>query len=246
MTNQENKPPIRAVLFDLDDTLVRAQMTEFVVRYVESLARYCSTRVKPKKFVKAMRRIIYELIHESGDGLATNEERIFARMQTELNLDREWILEALQSFAEEDLAALQVLVRPVPLAGKIVRDIRASGVPMVLATNPVFPKFMVQARMRWGDLREDDFVHISSIENSYHCKPHPQYFENLAAMLGLQPEECLMVGNDINHDLGAAAVGMRAFLVDTWVIDRGDQEWPYNERGDHSALLSYLQQHRVC
>jgi FMN phosphatase YigB (HAD superfamily) len=246
MIIQENRLPIRAVLFDLDDTLIRAQMTEFVLRYVESLAQHCADRVKPKTFTKTMGRAIYDLIHLRGDGQVSNEERFFTRMETELRLERVTIRTALERFFETDLAGLEVLVRPIPLAGKIVRDISASGLPMVLATNPVFPRCMVQARMRWGGLQEDDFVHISSIENSRHCKPHPQYFESVAALLGLKPEECLMVGNDVNHDLAAAAVGMRVFLVDTWVVDRGEQEWPCDERGDHSALLRYLRKHELC
>jgi FMN phosphatase YigB (HAD superfamily) len=246
MTNLADKPPIGAVLFDLDDTLIRAQMREFVIRYVGSLAQHCAAEVRPKTFTKTMGKIIYDLIHISGDGRSSNEERIFNRLAADLKLDRELIRSALGHFAELDLEALQTLVKPIPLAGKIVRDIRATGMSMVLATNPVFPKFMVQARMRWGGLREEDFIYISSIENSYHCKPHPQYFENIAKILGLAPEECLMVGNDTSQDLAATAIGMRTFLVDTWMVDRGEPMWPYDGRGDHSALLRYLQQHRVC
>jgi FMN phosphatase YigB (HAD superfamily) len=221
-------------------------MTEFVVRYVGGLAEHCAGKFRLKTFNKTMGRIIYELIHESGDGEETNEERIFRRLEEELKLEGEAIRTGLERFAEADLDALRPLVRPIPLAAKIVKDVSATGMPLVLATNPVFPRFMVQARMRWGALNEDDFIHISSIENSYHCKPHAEYFLNVAERLGLKPEECLMVGNDINHDLAAVAVGMRVFLVDTWVVDRGTSEWPYDERGDHSALQRYLQRHQLC
>ncbi len=242
MTTQNSRPPVKAVLFDLDGTLIRAQMNEFVVRYVDSLANRCKDWVKPKKFAPTMGRIIHELIHVTGDGIATNEQRFFSRMKAEVAIEEEPLRGALDDFIKDGLAGLQGLVKPIPLAVSIVEELKGMGVPLVLATNPVFPKVMVEARMAWGELQTGSFVHISSIENSYFCKPQAGYFTAVAEMLGLEPQECLMVGNDINHDLAAVAVGMRAFLVDTWVVDRGEQEWPYDERGDHSALLRYLRQ----
>lgn len=243
MTEDTDNYDFQAVLFDLDGTLLRAQMTTFIPRYVHALADYCADKVKPKKFEKALLSSIRKLILEEGDGVATNEERVYATMRRELNLPEELLRDSLDHFATNGLSGLQDLIHPVPLAQKIITDCARKGVPLVLATNPVFPHFMIRARMKWAGLEEASFTHITSYENSYHCKPQPGYFRDLADMLGVEPEKCLMVGNDLNHDLAAVGVGMKAYLVDTWLVERGGPEWPCEYRGDHRALQIFLDRH---
>ena len=52
-------------------------------------------------------------------------------------------------------------------------------------------------------------------------KPDPQAFRLLAAGLGVDPGECLFVGDNPLHDIGGArAVGMTALLVDRYGLHR--------------------------
>lgn len=47
-------------------------------------------------------------------------------------------------------------------------------------------------------------------------KPHPVMFEAALATLGIAPEQCLHVGDDVAHDIdGAKAAGMRTVWVNT-------------------------------
>ena len=243
MLPQSKNKPIEAVLFDLDGTLLRSRMTELIPRYVEGLAGYCADFVKPKRFIKAKINAIRELIQTAGDGSLTIEERLYAIMQRELGLPAGLLQQSLAHFQKHELANLQDLVRPIPLAKQILLECRECGVPLVLATNPVFPRFMVQARMAWGEIDDGFFRSITTYENSRFCKPQAGYFLEIAAFLGVPPEHCLMVGNDLSHDLAAVAVGMQAFLVDTWLVERGDPEWPCAHRGDHRLLQDFLQGH---
>jgi putative hydrolase of the HAD superfamily len=56
-------------------------------------------------------------------------------------------------------------------------------------------------------------------------KPHPSIFEHVLAALGVRPTRAAMVGDSLDDDIeGAAALGMRAFLV--------DREGRYPDRGD--------------
>ena len=106
MVETDPKYNFAAVLFDLDGTLLRAQMTEFIPRYVHALAAYCAEYVKPKKFEKAMLMAIRNLIQTQGDGVVTNEERVYAIMERELALPRELLRDSLTQFEEHDLADL--------------------------------------------------------------------------------------------------------------------------------------------
>lgn len=231
-----------AIFFDLDGTLLRVQMAEFIPRYIETLAQYCRDYAEPRRFARTMRDAIRSLIRDNGDGRQTNEQRFYSWLQRELDIPEQALRNSLRRYAAEQLDSLSELVRPIPLARQILRECQAYGIPMVLATNPVFPEFMIQARVRWGELEDIPFQHLSSFENSRHCKPHSGYFTEIADRLGLDPARCLMVGNDNAHDLAATAVGMKTFLVDTWLVEREGACWDYDQRGDHSALQSYLQQ----
>lgn len=242
MSGLRQKKAIEAVLFDLDGTLLRAQMREFIPQYLRGLSAYFADLVKPKEFERVLLSTIRELIHTDGDGLRTNEERVYSRIHQDLAIHETKMRECLAHFEKNDLAELQNLIRPIPLAKQIVKDCHKKGVPLVLATNPVFPMFMIQARMKWAELEEDSFTFLTSYENSHYCKPQSGYFQAISDQLGIAPENCLMVGNDINHDLAAVAVGMQTYLVDTWIIDRDGSEWPYEHRGDHSSLQKFLQE----
>ena len=229
-----------AVLFDLDGTLLRVQMTEFIPRYVDGLAESCRAYAKPKKFVRVMLDSIRELLKTNGDGEQTNEQRVYSFVQQRLGIPEAVLRETFQNFADNHLDSLKALIHPIPLAKKILQECLEQEIPLVLATNPVFPEFMIQARLRWAGLDDIPFVHLSSFENSCYCKPQSGYFREILAQLQLAPERCLMVGNDADQDMSAAAVGMQTFLVDTWLIEREGANWPYDSRGDHGALQRFL------
>lgn len=235
-----------AILFDLDGTLLQARMTEFIPRYVHGLADFCATEVKPKKFEQTMLRAIRDLIHTEGDGAMTNEERLYSAMEREAGVSRELLRDSLVHFEQHGLDELQDLIHPVPLAQRIISECNNRQMPLVLATNPVFPLFMIQARLRWANLDEASFIHLTSYENSRYCKPQAGYFREIAELLQLPPEKCLMVGNDLSHDLAAVGAGMSAYLVDTWLVERDGPEWPCDYRGDHKALREFLAEHAGC
>ena len=235
------KTEIKAILFDLDGTLLRVQMSEFIPRYIRGLGDCCADLVKPKKFAKAMLTAIRGLLHYDGDGQVTNEQRVFSTLESHLGVAGDLLRERFQLYRQQGQAELAELVGEIPLAQVIVRECQQLGVPLVLATNPVFPAFMISARLHWGGLEQQPFSHVTSFENSCYCKPHAGYFSEIAAHLGVPEQNCLMVGNDTQHDLAAAAVGMQTFLVDTWVVEREGTEWPCVNRGDHLRLQAFLQ-----
>ncbi len=241
MSSPEQNPPIKAILFDLDGTLLRVHMTEFIPKYLQGLASYCVDPEQTEIFIRTLLQSIRDLITTEGDGAQTNEERICRWMEEKLDISQERLQQSLTRFKENGIAGLQSMVHSIPLAQQIVAECSATGIPLVLATNPVFPKFMIQARLTWGGLKEDDFCHMTSYENSHFCKPQAGYFTDVAEHLGVPPENCLMVGNDTSHDLAAVAVGMQTYLVDTWLVEREGPVWPCDNRGDHAALQRFLQ-----
>jgi FMN phosphatase YigB (HAD superfamily) len=233
---------IRAVLFDLDGTLLRVEMNAFIPRYIAGLAACFADLVPPGKFKKTFLGGIRELLLGATDG-TTNEERLLAVLQGELALSAAAFRLRLEQFREQGTEALADLVTAIPGAADAVEHCRAQGQTLVLATNPVFPRFMVDARQRWSGLDEARFDHVTSYENSCYCKPNPAYFEEVAETIGIPARHCLMIGNDSNHDLAATGAGMTTYLVDTYLVERPGRRWPSDYRGNHAELLRFLRDH---
>ena len=45
------------------------------------------------------------------------------------------------------------------------------------------------------------------------CKPNPEYFTEVLAHLGRDPEMCMMIGNDPAKDIPAGRVGITTFFI---------------------------------
>ena len=115
----------------------------------------------------------------------------------------------------------------------------ARNTRIVIATNAVFPLTALEQRLAWAGLRDFDFELITSYEVMHFCKPHPEYYKEILSLIGLPPEECLMVGNDIGEDLPAGTIGIKTFLVENLLIDKGANFKP-DWRGDLNEFFRFV------
>ena len=111
---------------------------------------------------------------------------------------------------------------------------------VILATNPIFPAVATRARIRWAGLDESDFEFVTSYENSCHCKPNPEYYRDILNRLGIDPEGCLMVGNDAVEDTAAKKLGMDVFLLTDCLINKGVDITGYPQ-GSFDDLMAYIE-----
>jgi len=232
---------VKGVLFDLDGTLLQVEMREFIPAYIEGLAKHFPDVPDPAVFTRAIKDSIRALL-ASDAGASSNEEFFLATLGRQLGLDAAVCGERVRRYCANGMAGLEPLVRPLALARDILSRCFEHGLKVVVATNPVFPRPMVEARLRWAHIDDFPFDYVTTFDNSRYCKPHPGYFRDVLGQLGLAAEECLMVGNDTEHDLGARAAGIPTFLVDTWLLDRAKGEYVTDYRGGHGELLHFLDQ----
>lgn len=115
------------------------------------------------------------------------------------------------------------------------------GLKAALATNPIFPAIATRERIRWAGLTESDFELITTYENIGVCKPNPDYFKEVAERIGVAPEECLMVGNDVGDDMPAEKLGMRVFLLTDCLINKDGEDIEKYPHGDFDALFKYIE-----
>jgi putative hydrolase of the HAD superfamily len=77
------------------------------------------------------------------------------------------------------------------------------------------------------------------------AKPQPEAYLKVAAMLGVDPEECFFVGDGASNELsGAAAVGMRPIMV-TELQSEDDQvqQWDGERLASIADLLDIIEHH---
>ncbi|MDT8440143.1 MAG: HAD family hydrolase [Desulfuromonadales bacterium] len=234
---------VTTVLFDLDGTLIDVDMQRFIPAYLHRLTARLNDLAESRRVARTIWQAVEEMLHVS-DGHKTMEQVLLDRLQSTCGIDAAAYRQRLALFLAHDLAELQPLVTPHPLAHDLVRTCLDHGWQPVLATNPIFPAAAVEARLLWGGLAGLPFRLVSAYEEFRHCKPHNGYFQQLLAALGSRAEACLMVGNDTEHDLSAGELGMQTCLLTTWQIDRGQGRYRPDWQGEHAELLQLLHRHR--
>lgn len=213
-------PLIKAVLFDLDDTLLRLNLTAFIARYVAGAAQLLgqAARMSPAALaVPFMRGLLAMDAQDRRDSL-TNEQiynqTFFSACGIPLD---DPVIHDLVDYYEREVvpgfARGVVGARPVEGAREAIDAVHGMGLVCALATNPTFSLSCDLARMGWAGVGEGDFALISTYSNSTRCKPSVRYYQEFANQLGVRLEECLMVGNDARRDIVRPDCGLRTAYV---------------------------------
>lgn len=204
---------MKAILFDLDGTLLPLDEKLFVDIYFTELSKVFSEyNIESNKLVEAIWSATHEII--KNDGKRTNEEAFWEKFKSIINIDLLNIKEVLEKFyANEFFTKLKKCSTENNLAKVAVNLAKKNGRKVVLATNPVFP-IDALVRLKWTGLDIDDFDYVTHYSNSSFSKPNPKYYLDLCKKLGVEPKECLMIGNDERQDIFAASsAGMNCYLV---------------------------------
>ena len=128
-----------------------------------------------------------------------------------------------------------------PMAAETIAKLRQAGIRVALATNPIFPSIATYKRIRWAGLKPEDFEWITTYENSKYCKPNLRYYQEVLERLGVAPEDCLMVGNDVGDDMVAEELGMQVFLLTDCLINKTDKDISRYPNGGFDELLRFLE-----
>jgi len=230
---------IKAVLFDLDGTLLPMDLNIFAERYVSELARkFVPLGYEPKRLAEAVWGGVGVMV--GNDGSRTNSEAFWDAFVKNYGTKALEDSAVFDEFYEKDFEKIRDCCGFNPEAGKAVSEIKAMGYRVALATNPIFPGVATKARIRWAGLEPEDFEDFTAFETAHYCKPNPKYYLEFTKKLGLLPEECLMVGNDVTEDMIAETLGMKVFLITNDLINRHGKDISGYPQGDFKDLLEYI------
>lgn len=204
---------IRAVLFDLDDTLLENNMDRFLKEYFNLLTPHMAHLVPPEKFISALLHATYAMIR-NGDPAITNRQVFIDDFFPRVGWKAEEMMPLFDDFYAVQYDKLRSLTRPNPSARAAIQTAFDTGCDVVIATNPIFPETAIRQRMEWAGVSDFPFKLITSYEVMHTAKPNSRYYLEILEHIGRSPDECIMVGDDWGNDIVPA---MKASLQVFWV-----------------------------
>ena len=232
-------PMAKALLFDLDGTLLPMNTDEFVKHYMRALAPQVKDFLDPEQFGKVLWAATGKMIKNT-DPQLTNEEVFVEHFVKNTGIQRSDIWPTFDRFYEEHFQHLKKHTFPTELSKEIVHIAKEQGRKIVVATNPVFPKAAIYERLNWLGMKDFPFDLVTVYEESHFCKPQPQYFQEILEKIGVIPEQAVMVGNDVQEDMVASKVGLHTYLVTDYLIDRGQPSYEVDQKGTLNDLYYQL------
>ena len=231
---------IATVLFDLDGTPLPMDRDEFVNAYMGLLAKKLAPHgYDPKHLIAAVWAGTSAMVQNGG--AATNEEVFWDDFCTIFGPDARKDMPLFEEFYAYDFAHVRTVCGFHPGAAEVVALLKEKGVTVALATNPLFPAIATRQRIRWAGLDPEELALVTTYENSRHGKPNPDYYRDVLAQLGKQPEQCLMVGNDVGEDmLPAETLGMQVFPLTDCIINKPGTDITRFPRGSFGELKDFL------
>ena len=237
---KDSQTMLKAVLFDLDGTLLPMDQKAFTKAYFGRLmGRICPFGYTPETFLTAMQAGIDAMV--GNDGSLTNEQAFWKAFTGVCGEDMLKHLPDFDRFYIEEFDEVASSCGYNPKAAETVRALTAMGIRTALATNPLFPRIATQKRIRWAGLDPEDFELYTTYENIGTCKPNPAYYREVLSRMGLSPHDCIMVGNDVSEDMMAAAeAGIRGFLLTDCLINTPGADVNDYPHGGFEELNQYI------
>lgn len=232
---------LKVVMFDLDDTLLPMNQDAFTKKYLSLLAQTVAPHgYEPKQLVDGIWAGTAAMV--KNDGSRTNEQAFWDTFCGIFGEKAREDMPVFDAFYANEFEGARSACGFDYTGAQIVYACWRMGLKVVLATNPLFPAVATHKRIDWAGLFPTDFALVTTYENSHYCKPNPKYYEELLAKMDVKPEECLMIGNDVDEDMVAEKTGMNVFLMTRHLINRKDQDinqWPH---GNYDEMYNYILQ----
>ncbi len=206
---------IKAVIFDLDETLLDAQ------KGLKAAQKATAERISknfPKLRNKLGKNRLVEELSKFDDKM--NRERkyerdewwpLFLKMSGfDGDLDESMIRELTETYWDNYIDS----ATPFPLASSVLEYLDEKGYLLGLLTDTDGSDISKRNRIRPLDLSKFFEATIVGGEDTAESKPSTKCFQLIARELGVEPENCCMVGDKPFTDIkGANSVGMKTILI---------------------------------
>ena len=206
---------IQAILFDLDDTLLGNHMDTFLPSYFALLGEHAARYMPRDQFMTELMTCTQSMIKNT-DPTLSNREVFWQQFEQRTGLDSQELETFFDQFYRNQFNQLHKKTEKRPFAAKLIHHCQEVGLPVVIATNPLFPRIAIEARLTWAGLpvTENNFTLVTTYENMHAAKPQPAYYAEILDKIGCAPENALMVGDDWENDIvPTTSLGMHTYWL---------------------------------
>lgn len=226
------------IFFDLDGTLLPLDMDEFMKIYFGELGKSFQDIISADELVSHVWAGTEAMIANLEK--KTNEQVFMDTFSQLIDGDLKVYQERFDRFYDEGFLKVRNSVQASPLIKQSVDVLKDKGYSLVIATNPLFPRKAILHRIDWAGLSPDDFEYISSYEQNCYCKPNPEFYTEILEALGKLPEQCMMVGNDVQEDMIVSSLGMKTWLITDHLIHRNDHPIECDYQGRYEDFYLFV------
>ncbi|HHY82137.1 MAG TPA: HAD family hydrolase [Clostridiales bacterium] len=226
------------ILFDLDGTLLPLDMDEFMRIYFGEMGRTFHDIIEADKLVSYVWAGTKAMI--SSLEKKTNEQVFMDTFGKLINSDISVYIDRFDRFYDEGFLKVRESVESSPLVKDAVDVLKSKGYSLVIATNPLFPNKAILYRINWAGLKPEDFIYVSCYEKNCYCKPNLEFYTEVLESIGKRPEQCLMVGNDVQEDMIASMLGIKTYLITNHLINRSNQPIVCDYQGTYEDFYKFV------
>jgi len=229
---------IDTILFDLDGTLLPLDMEKFTEIYFNEMGCMFKDMIEPRLLAKYIWDATGAMV--SSTEYKTNEEVFMDRFSELVEGDITEYQQQFDNFYDTLFHKTREAVQSNELIKEIISALKAKNYKLVIATNPLFPRKAILHRIEWAGLDLKDFSYITSYENNHYCKPQLHFYSEVLDIVGKKPEQCMMVGNDVQEDLIAQKLGIKTFFVKNHMIHRTGEKVESTYEGNYEDLYNFV------
>lgn len=206
---------IEAILFDLDDTLLGNNIAQFMSHYFSLLGAYAQQFMDRDHFLQGLMRGSRAMLQDVNPTVS-NRDVFWQVFKESTGSDPDELEGFFDHFYRNQFVQLKTITQLKPEAAELVRYCFQQDLKVVVATNPMFPRVAVEARLAWAGVPATDFDYdlVTTYQNMHATKPHQAYYREILEKIDCSPENALMVGDDWERDVEpAAALGLYTYWI---------------------------------
>ena len=218
---------IKNILFDLDGTLLNMDQDKFLELYMLSLYNYSKEEYKDiNELIDLIKKGVYLMVNNNGK--LTNEEVFYNHFKSFHKDNTDTLLKKYEEYYNSDFIITKESTSLKKVAPLLIKELKEKGYNLILATNPIFPRIATLNRIKWAGLDPNDFMYISTYENSHYSKPNIKYYEEILNKLNLNKEECLMIGNDTSEDYVITNLDIPCIILKENLINKNNLDLDFS------------------
>lgn len=229
---------IKAVLLDLDDTLLTNDDAVFLPAYAHKADTFFYEQIGVSNIGRLAMQSVLAMLQSTAYHV-NNTDIAIEFIAEKSGVSPEVLSPLFEIFYNTVFPTLEPLTQSKPEAAKLIQILQSQGIAVVIATNPVYPDIAIQHRLRWANIPHefDTYALVTTGDRLHFIKPRAEYYAEILARIGVEPEEALMVGNSLENDIyPAAKLGLHTYQI----VPESDAV--SYESGTLSQFLSQVQQ----